>query len=99
MANSKDSEGVIVKNEAGAIDSLNPLSAELSTITSSNPLPVTNGFIDFKYDYVSLALTDSVTETYTFKIGGSSGTTVATVTVIYTDSKKCTISSVEKVNA
>ncbi len=99
MASSKDSDGVIVKNESGAIDSINPLGVELTTVDSQNPLPVTTGFINFKYDYVSLTLTNPTTETYTFKLGGSSGTLVSTITIIYTDYKKCTLSSVEKVNA
>ena len=48
------------------------------------------------FDYMSRALTDSTTETYTFKSGGASGTTVATVVVVYTDSTLETISSVTK---
>lgn len=48
------------------------------------------------YDYVSRVLTNSTTETYTFKIGGSSGTTVNTVVIVYTDSTLETISSVTK---
>lgn len=48
------------------------------------------------YDYMSLALTDSVTETYTFKSGGSGGTTTNTIVIVYTDSGKGTISSVTK---
>lgn len=48
------------------------------------------------YDYVSLALTDSVTETYTFKIGGSGGTTTNTIVIVYTDSGKGTLSTVTK---
>lgn len=47
------------------------------------------------YDYVSLA-TASTTDTYTFKTGGSGGTTVATITITYTDSTKATISSVAR---
>lgn len=49
------------------------------------------------YDYVSMALSDGdTTETYTFKSGGSSGTTVATVVVVYTDSSREVLSSVTK---
>jgi len=47
------------------------------------------------FDYVSVAY-DTTTDTYTFKSGGSSGDTVATVTVTYTDSTKVDISSVAK---
>jgi len=40
------------------------------------------------WDGGSLALTDAVTEVYSFKTGGSSGTTVATVTLVYTSAAK-----------
>lgn len=42
-------------------------------------------------DYVSLATPDSVTEVYTYRLGGSGGTTTETVTIVYTDSTKCQI--------
>lgn len=49
------------------------------------------------YDYVSLALSSGdTTETYIFKTGGAGGTTVATVTIVYTDSTRSVISSVTK---
>jgi hypothetical protein len=48
------------------------------------------------YDAVTAAYPDSVTEVYSFKTGGISGTLTATVTVIYTDSTKALIQSVEK---
>jgi hypothetical protein len=40
------------------------------------------------WDGGSLALPDAVTEIYSFKTGGSSGTTVATVTLVYTSAAK-----------
>ena len=49
------------------------------------------------YDYVSMALSVSdTTETYTLKTGGSGGTTVATVVVVYTDSSRDVLSTVTK---
>lgn len=49
------------------------------------------------YDYVSMALSGgNTTETYTYKTGGSGGTTVATVTIVYTDSTRSVLSSVTK---
>lgn len=48
------------------------------------------------FDYVSAAYPDAVTEVYTYKSGGSGGTTVATVTVVYTNSTKDAVSSVTK---
>ena len=48
------------------------------------------------HDYIGVAYPNGTTETYTFKTGGSGGTTVATVTVVYTDSTKANLSSVTK---
>lgn len=47
------------------------------------------------YDYVSLAIA-SDTETYTFKRGGASGETVATIIVVYTDANRTDISTVTR---
>lgn len=49
-----------------------------------------------EYDYIERTLTNSTTETYVYKSGGSGGTTAATVTVVYTDSTLGTISTVTK---
>lgn len=50
-----------------------------------------------QYDYVSRSLAgDGVTETWTFKKGGASGTTTNTVVIVYTDSTLGTISTVTK---
>jgi len=48
------------------------------------------------HDYISVAYPSSDTEVYTFKTGGSGGTTVATLTVEYTDSTKENLSSVAR---
>lgn len=48
------------------------------------------------FDYIGAAYPDTTTETYTYKNGGSGGTTVATITVIYTDTTKEFISSVTR---
>jgi hypothetical protein len=53
----------------------------------TNPFPTTA--LPFVWDYVSMALSGgNTTETYTFKTGGSGGTTVGTVTVVYTSSAR-----------
>lgn len=49
------------------------------------------------YDYIAVTYPDSVTEVYTFKTGGSGGSTVATVTVVYTNSTKANLLTVTKV--
>lgn len=51
------------------------------------------GLLNVQYDYVSVAYPNATTETYTFKTGGSSGTTVRVITVTYTDSTKENLSS------
>ncbi len=66
-------------------------------IDSANPFPVSTGFIDFAYDYVVLTNPNSTTDLWTFKTGGSGGTTVGTVTIVYTDTTKCTVDDVTKV--
>lgn len=48
------------------------------------------------YDYVSMTISPATTETYVFKSGGASGTTVATVVIVYTDSTRADISTVTK---
>ena len=46
------------------------------------------------YDSIVASYPDSVTEVYSYKTGGASGTTVATVTVIYTTATKDVLTSV-----
>lgn len=57
----------------------------------SGGLPMVAG-ID--YDYLDVQQTDSDTETYVFKTGGSGGTTVRTIVVNYTSSTKSDIDTV-----
>lgn len=48
------------------------------------------------YDFASMAISPDTTETYTFKSGGSGGTTTNTVVVVYTDSTRADISTITK---
>lgn len=48
----------------------------------------TSGFEIPYYDYVGVAYPTASQEVYTFKTGGSGGTTVATITLNYTDATK-----------
>lgn len=57
---------------------------------------ISSGLALPEYDYVGVAYPLSTQEVYTFKTGGSGGTTVATVTVDYTDSTKANLSAVTK---
>jgi len=56
---------------------------------------ITDGFNIGKYDYFSLSQ-DTLTDTYTFRLGGVSGDIIATVLITYTSVDKSTISSVLK---
>lgn len=49
-----------------------------------------------EFDYISVAYPTGTQEVYTYKTGGSGGTTVATVTVNYVDSTKEQLSDVTK---
>ena len=49
-----------------------------------------------EFDYMSTEFPDTVTEIYTFKSGGSIGTTTNTVRIEYTDSTKESVSTVTK---
>jgi hypothetical protein len=53
------------------------------------------GFSISAYDYVSQTQ-GSTTDVWTFKTGGSGGTTVATITITYTGTDKLVISNVAK---
>lgn len=57
-----------------------------------NFVPDKVGGID--YDYVDVQQTNAVTDTYVFMTGGSGGTTVQTVTIVYTDSDKTDVDTV-----
>lgn len=57
---------------------------------------VQNLLIRVKWDAFSASFPSAVQEVYTYKTGGLGGTTVATVTITYTDSTKDTISSLVK---
>lgn len=48
-----------------------------------------------EWDYVEQTQ-DTTTDTWTFKSGGSAGTTTAVMVITYTDSGKGTISNVER---
>jgi len=50
-----------------------------------------------EYDYASVSYNDGTfTDTYVFKSGGSGGSTVSTVVIVYTDATRQRISTVTK---
>lgn len=54
---------------------------------------MSGAIVAVNYDQILATYPDSVTEVYTYKLTGS---TVATVTVVYTDSTKANLASVTK---
>lgn len=77
---------VQVEDSLGSI--INPATEETLESVAGFNIPA--------YDYISVAYPDAVTEVYTFKTGGSGGTTVGTLTVVYTNSTKENLSNVTK---
>lgn len=55
-----------------------------------------NSFLDVVSDAIVVTYPTGVQEVYTFKTGGTGGTTVRTITVTYTDSTKVNLSTVVK---
>jgi hypothetical protein len=56
-----------------------------------------NALVSEAYNYVGVSWNaGTFTEVFTFKTGGSGGTTVATVTVVYTDATKAQLSNITK---
>ena len=71
-------------------------SPDVTGLATQSTLLAVAGLVTLPYDYISAAYPSSSSETYTFKSGGSGGTTVATVAVVYTDSTKENLSTVTK---
>lgn len=71
-------------------------SPDVTGLATQNTLLAVAGLVTLPYDYIAAAYPNATTETYTFKTGGSGGTTVATVTVVYTDATKENLSTVTK---
>lgn len=54
------------------------------------------GFTINGYDYFNVSSVDSTTDLITYKKGGASGSTLATLTVVYTDTSKDTVQTITK---
>lgn len=55
-----------------------------------------SALVPFAFDYISANYSGATTDVYTYKTGGSGGTTVATVTVTWTNSTKTVLSTVAR---
>lgn len=80
--------------EIVGFDPINNLLRRIAVDGSGNIL--TSSMIGASYDYIGVTQTNSTTDTYTFKRDGAGGTTVGTLTLVYTDSNKTDLSSVSK---
>ena len=54
----------------------------------------TTGLVPFVFDYIGANYSGSNFDVYTYKTGGLAGTTVATITVTWTDATKSVLVSV-----
>lgn len=61
-----------------------------------NVTPISGTLVSAAYDYISVSYPSATTEVFTYKSGGSGGTTVSTITVSYTDGTKENISTVAR---
>lgn len=75
-------------------DSANNVMRPIAADANGN-IVTTGGFSIPAYDYISYT-SNSTSDVYVYKTGGSGGTTVATVTINYTSSSKATISTIER---
>lgn len=66
--------------------------------STDNSIKVTTvaSLVSTPYDFVGVTYPSGTQEVYAFKSGGSGGTTVATVTVNYTDASKANLLNVTK---
>ena len=66
------------------------------SINSDGGLKASGALVTKAYDYMAYTNTNTTTDTYVYKSGGTGGTIVATVTIVYTDSTKSVISTVTR---
>lgn len=65
-------------------------------VSVQGTVATTDGLSISAYDYIGYTNTSSLIDTYVYKTGGSGGTTVATLTITYTDTTKAQPSTVVK---
>ena len=89
---SKDAEPVVLYAKRSLTDE----DAWPILVNTSGLILSTNSLGLPAFDFVSMVLSPSTTETYSFRTGGSSGTLVATVVVVYTSAARSDLSTVTK---
>lgn len=87
-----------IPNQLGvsSADGITQLEPQVEATDKGWLVNLKNTLVTKNYDYVSVSYDSATQETYTFKSGGSGGTTVATIVIVYTDSTKANISTVTK---
>ena len=81
------STGVVLSTEDKA--SLDAIGTKLDTLTTKTA----GALINVAHDTIVPNLGGATTDVYTYKTGGVAGTTVATLTITYTDATKVTVTS------
>lgn len=77
--------------------SLSSIDGKLPSLVNSRlPITPSGTLVSEVFDFISANYAGATTDVYTYKSGGSGGTTVATITITYTDSTKGTISTVAR---
>lgn len=76
-------------------DGKTPVPVEVDPNTGAL-LVSTGRIVPEQFDYVAYTNTNGTTDTYVYKLGGASGTTIATVTIVYTDSTKTQPSTITR---
>lgn len=74
--------------QIGAVEIKNSTDDTRATVTSKGLSvfdAVTNSLVPEVYDYVAITYPTTSSEVYTFKTGGSGGTTISTITLTYSD--------------
>ena len=61
---------------------------QASLPSASGSVFIQNTLVKVAYDYIDVDESGGTTDVFTYKSGGSGGSTVATVTVTYTDATK-----------
>jgi hypothetical protein len=86
--------------EIGAVEIKNATDDTRAIVTTTNQLKVfddvSNSLIPSVFDYIGVTYPTTTSEVYVYKTGGSGGTTVSTITLVYTDTTKGFISSLTK---
>jgi hypothetical protein len=102
MANAKrDENRITTLIGVSSVDVTTPTLVAVNPVTNAiiteGTTIVNNSLIIKAFDYIAATYPTTSSEVYTYKTGGSGGTTVGTITVVYSDAvTKAIITSVTK---